>query len=350
MLPALAAAGALLVVLAAFTAIRSSNPVAAPRTACALPASTTHLPCSGADVTDRLHTIWRRGDPSKGGEHTGTKIQPELLGSTDRIDIFYNASTDPAKSTVLFAYRGNKCPDEHRGNPETLFTENGFHNILPKGGVFLDIGACYGDTAVQLGVLADQVIAFEPNPVSFSVLKLNSMLNPALNIHPHNVAVGDGSVTELSFTYGHAKDFGGTTGDLCNGGIRGVWKDNEAETSMKVAAVDVTSFLLQEYGPALLKRIAVVKIDIEGMDDKVLLAFKPLLKHASPIIFVEWFVYYMTGPPHGKGGPDEVHPGAQALFDAIAAIGYVPYHPTTGAVLPGPQNKHWVHDILCKPK
>lgn len=54
-----------------------------------------------------------------------------------------------------------------------------------------------------------QVIAFEPNPWSFEVLKLNARMNPGLNIHPHNFAAGDGQSSELLFTYG---------GDMCNGG------------------------------------------------------------------------------------------------------------------------------------
>lgn len=150
-LQALLAIGALLVLSAVLTALRSPA-----RTTCALPATTAHLPCSAANVTDRLHTLWRRADP-RGGNHTGTQLESVHLGSTDRIDVFYNASTNPAKATVLFAYRGNKCPDEHRRQPEALFTQNSFHTLFPEGGVFLDIGACYGDTAVQLGVLADQV-------------------------------------------------------------------------------------------------------------------------------------------------------------------------------------------------
>jgi hypothetical protein len=69
------------------------------------------------------------------------------------------------------------------------------------------------------------VISLEPNPFSYQVLKVNSLLNPGLNIHTHNVAAGDGNVTDLQFTYG---------GDMCNGGIVGDWKDAKQETALHV--------------------------------------------------------------------------------------------------------------------
>ena len=65
---------------------------------------------------------------------------------------------------------------------------------------------------------------------------------------------------------------------------------------------------------------------------------------------VEWFDYFVTSPPHGKEGPDGVHKGAQELFDAIDALGYVPYKADSLTKVPGPQNRHKLPDLLCMPK
>ncbi|KXZ46994.1 hypothetical protein GPECTOR_39g488 [Gonium pectorale] len=273
--------------------------------------------------------------------HTGLPLSSALeAAAVDRIDLYQGVSDRPGRETVAFAYRRSSCADWNREHPDRLFADPVFHGALPRGGVFVDIGACYGDTSVPLAVLADMVVALEPNPHSFRVLELNAQLNPGLRIRPHNVAAGDGNLTELEFTYG---------GDMCNGGVLGAWKDASRETPLKVKAVDVPSFLRQEYGEGVLRNISLIKIDAEGFDAKIMTTLRPLLRYSKFTLLVEWFDYYVSSPPHGNEGPDAVHPGARELFDAVAGLGYVPYDPATGARVPGPQNKHKLPDLLCRP-
>ncbi|GFR51141.1 hypothetical protein Agub_g13496 [Astrephomene gubernaculifera] len=292
---------------------------------------TVHVP----NTTDRLHTIWT----VNGSSASGMQLE-DKLGIADRIDVYHNVSNLPGKSTILFAYRRSSCPDWNREHPDKLFSNSVFTSVLPAGGVYVDIGACYGDTSVPLAIRADTVISFEPNPFSYKVLQLNAALNPGLDIRTHNLAAGDGRVSELTFTYG---------GDMCNGGVLGSWKDASTETAIKVKAVDIPSFLAKQYGKELLQRISVIKIDAEGFDSTIIRTLRPLTRHSRFVLLVEWFDYFVTSPPHGNEGPEGVHPGAKELFDAIAALGYEPFDPISGARVPGPQNKHKVPDLLCRP-
>ena len=143
--------------------------------------------------------------------------------------------------------------------------------------VVIDIGACYGDTAVPLSTNANIVLAFEPNPNSFAVLRANADLNSAVRILPYNLAVGQDE--ELDFFYG---------GEYCNGGRWGKWKDGAPdEKPVKVRSVSLPGFLSAHH-PDPIPRIGLIKIDVEGYDARILATLGPLLAAAAPVVIVEW--------------------------------------------------------------
>ena len=107
--------------------------------------------------------------------------------------------------TIFFLWRSSSCQDDNRDNPQGLMRTLSAN--AKAYDVVIDIGACYGDTAVPLSTNANIVLAFEPNPNSFAVLRANADLNSAVRILPYNLAVGQDE--ELDFFYG---------GEYCNGG------------------------------------------------------------------------------------------------------------------------------------
>merc|ERR1711918_161252 len=90
--------------------------------------------------------------------------------------------------------------------------------------------------------------------------------------------------------------------------------------------------------------LSFVKIDTEGFDKTILLAYKPLLRIKKPIFYVEWFDPWWVGKPKNY-----IDRGSQDLMNAIAEIGYVPLNPSTGDRIPNGESRHGHADILCIP-
>lgn len=66
-----------------------------------------------------------------------------------------------------------------------------FDRFLSKEKNFLDIGAWIGPTALYAAPRANQVFAFEPDPVAYASLVRNLELNKADNVVPYQTAVSD---------------------------------------------------------------------------------------------------------------------------------------------------------------
>jgi FkbM family methyltransferase len=64
---------------------------------------------------------------------------------------------------------------------------------LTEGGIFVDIGAHYGFFTLLSCKLSkvNRILAFEPNPVNFQILKQNIELNNIQNVELYNLAVSD---------------------------------------------------------------------------------------------------------------------------------------------------------------
>jgi FkbM family methyltransferase len=243
---------------------------------------------------------------------------------------------------AVMAYRARCADVDWNANHKNLLFMQAGYNDLRDIDVAIDIGACYGDTAVPIAVNSKKVIAFEPNPFSFDVLEFNSLLNPHLHIHPHNYAVGINDGEFLKFTYG---------GDMCNGGIEGSWKDSSQETSIDVKTINMQSFLHREYGEEIFQRIDYIKIDTEGQDAMILRSLQdmlPLLKD-SILIQVEWFDYFDTSRHEGGAGPHDVSSGSAELFKSIADLGLTPFYDINRSIhAPGPENKHYAPDLYLQ--
>ena len=142
-------------------------------------------------------------------------------------------------------------------------------SIFPKGGVFADIGANVGNhtlfAAKFLG--ASKVIPFEPNPKAFDLLVQNVLVN------------GLGDVVDISM-------IGVGVSDEQTGGFAMQDRDrNLGGAKMLEGSGD----LEVHRGDALLAEVTpdFIKIDVEGMEMKVLAGLSGVLERCRPVMMVE---------------------------------------------------------------
>jgi FkbM family methyltransferase len=141
---------------------------------------------------------------------------------------------------------------------------------LYKGGVFVDIGANVGNHALfaarNLG--APRVICFEPNPAAFEILKLNFLLNEVSDrLDLRTVGLSDrADMLPLVASENNLGDgrFGDTT-----------------TTSDQTLQVLVGDEQLTDVAPGF------VKIDVEGMEIRVLAGLRELIGRSRPPMLVE---------------------------------------------------------------
>jgi FkbM family methyltransferase len=151
---------------------------------------------------------------------------------------------------------------------ETL-TANWIANWARGNGIFIDIGAHFGFYSMLVAKKSSQckVLAFEPSPVIFDILKRNADLNEFPNINAHKLAVSDKNETH-EFKIAEASDLSGfydpISGTIVN------------EITVETIALD--QFLDNEYH----NRPAMIKIDVEGHEINVLNGMKDLLTNHLP--------------------------------------------------------------------
>lgn len=187
---------------------------------------------------------------------------------------------------------------------------------IKEGDLCIDIGAFSGDTSLVLGLLTGstgKVLAFEPNPMSFSVLEKNSFLNKnSMNIVPVNKAIS--SVTGEVTVYSH--------GQWCQVAIT---KSNES--SMVVNGITLEEALKDEIlSPSF------IKIDCEGYDKEILRSSKEYITSNNPILFVEWYLHFSKNE-------------SIELFDTIHSLGYTTLNPITLEKVAATSTH--IPDLLC---
>jgi FkbM family methyltransferase len=147
---------------------------------------------------------------------------------------------------------------------------------LPEGGVFLDIGANVGSyTLIAAEKVGDpgRVFAFEPVSAIFNRLVENINLNGFSNV----VAEQKALTNENKFVDLHIAD-------QKNLGMSSIFHhDTESGQTEQVSAVRLDDYLKQHQ----LKRIDMIKIDIEGAELFALQGMKDTLIKHKPEIFIE---------------------------------------------------------------
>jgi FkbM family methyltransferase len=177
-------------------------------------------------------------------------------------------------------------PGAYRITPlQVQATVDQLRRVLRAGDVAIDIGAHAGDTTIPIALAVGPsgvVLALEPNPYVFPVLRCTAGLNrDKTNIVPLNFAAmrADGF---YEFQYGEA--------GYCNGGFHegmSKWLHGSAFT-VRVEGKNVADFLMRSH-PDLISRLRFIKVDAEGFDLPILETLHDLIRSQRPFLQVEMF-------------------------------------------------------------
>jgi len=167
---------------------------------------------------------------------------------------------------------------------------------LCRPGMFVvDVGANIGFYSLLLARYvgpAGRVLAFEPDPENFSMLKRNIEANGYSNINPINKAVG--AVSTKDYLY---------LSDIHTGDHRTYPCDRRRTIPVEVVALD--DFLPRE------QRVDLIKIDIQGFEGKALEGMKRILRsHPEVTILME---FWPKGLTQAGSVPEEVLDGLRTL-------------------------------------
>jgi FkbM family methyltransferase len=158
----------------------------------------------------------------------------------------------------------------------------------------VDIGANIGNHSLFFSRHYRTVFAFEPNPRTYEVLKLNSKL--ANNIITYNFGLSD---TSDSVTL---------TQDNLNVGHSAIASRIERPQS-SVTQFDITVRALDEVADVRQAEIALIKIDVEGHELPALIGATEIIKKNRPIILFEQHA-------------NELRDGSSSVIDYLRSLGY----------------------------
>lgn len=131
---------------------------------------------------------------------------------------------------------------------------------LANGGVFVDVGANVGAYTLQAAVLKNvQVLAIEPNPAALNRLKFNLAANDLTGVTIVDAVVGERN-GETLFTFNHES--------IGQSGIGARLTDGKRE--VRRLPLRTLAGILTDHK---IDRITVLKVDVEGFEDDVLIPF-----------------------------------------------------------------------------
>lgn len=141
-------------------------------------------------------------------------------------------------------------------------------------GIYIDVGANIGNHSIYFGkILHSNVIAFEPNPDIYEILDRNLKVN-SIEYKLYKLGLGDRSATyNLYLPDGAGKNIGATTLRECLDGA--------------ISVVKLDSLLNQIEGDFKDKRVVAIKVDIEGMESRMLSGAVNTLAKYRPELFIE---------------------------------------------------------------
>jgi len=150
---------------------------------------------------------------------------------------------------------------------------------LRKGDIFIDVGANIG----LMSIFASQIVgsngkiySFEPEPETFAILKKNIEINKIENIYIYNFALGDKKSKAFIYTNPYA---GRGSASL----IKPVDQKDSKKYEVSIETLD--DFISTHD----IKKVRMLKIDVEGWELNVLKGADRLLKSSqAPIISIEY--------------------------------------------------------------
>jgi FkbM family methyltransferase len=243
-------------------------------------------------MNDVLLTTSKRTDPFKLFRVILGRLNHKLAGS--------HIKHYPQIAIFSFDHIGLSVNLDGRYEREALtLLRNYVESNLPEAqeAVALDIGANIGNHSLVLSELFKDVYAFEPNPITFELLKFNAkFVSDTKNIVPLNKGLGNKEET-LNFEISPEN-----IGSSCIVSNAEAANGNGRYISIDVERADKIEQLQNA-------AIALIKIDIEGYEIHALQGAEELIQKNRPVIVFEQ-------------GPQEIANGSSVTIDYLKALGY----------------------------
>ena len=136
-----------------------------------------------------------------------------------------------------------------------------------KNSTAIDIGANIGNHAIEFSKIFGKVVCFEPNPRTFDILDANTKNIRNIEIH----SWGCSSISERICLHEDFDNIGGSSASLH------VASSNEIEISVQPLDEIIHTF----------KNVALIKVDVEGMEFSALSGAENVISKFHPIICLE---------------------------------------------------------------
>ena len=152
------------------------------------------------------------------------------------------------------------------------------YSLVRTGDVVLDVGTNIGETLLQFGKLVGDrgfVFGFEPDDENYRKVQRNISINDSSNLHVFNLGVSDRKENVKLYRV-----------DSNNTGMNRILNETEAERFQDFTTIE-TDTLDNVMTENNIKRVDVVKIDIEGYEMHALRGASQLLRTYRPKLFIE---------------------------------------------------------------
>ena len=150
----------------------------------------------------------------------------------------------------------------------------------------IDIGANIGNHTVGLAHVFEKIESVEPHPVLFKILEANTLINNLGNVTRHNVGLANedssGTLVESATEHGLSRV---RERSVLPPEVFGL-SSEEFGTEHTVELVSAEAFVRQ-FSEGMNQTF--IKIDVEGMEEEIMLALRPVFEEYKPLVGFEWF-------------------------------------------------------------
>ena len=162
-------------------------------------------------------------------------------------------------------------------------TRKVWNHLSKSSNIIFDVGANTGIFAVLARAYNNNatVVAFEPQPNIFDILKNNSKANGD-SIICENRALSDESGSLPFYNYGNDA----FTGNSTAGSLNKEWRNDNTQQSINVTVDTLEDYLIENP----VGKIDLMKIDVETLEYQVLLGYGKALFEHEPLLILEIIV------------------------------------------------------------